>query len=244
MAQKIVGYIKLQIPAGKATPAPPVGPALGQHGVNIMAFTKDFNERTKNEAGMIIPVVITVYADRSFSFITKTPPAAVLIKKAINLQSGSGVPNKDKVATITKAQVKEIAAKSGMKNGICVVYSHHTTCSVITQECAFDMSMTGLETLQQDLVNVFEEWIPTCRYEGMYLHPGKKALDFAESVGEDNFGCHNTDAHLRSSIIGRNVTIVMEDGELDLGEFGRIHFIDWDQTRARKRTVQVMLIGE
>lgn len=141
-------------------------------------------------------------------------------------------------------QVKEIAAKSGMKNGICVVYSHHTTCSVITQECAFDMSMTGLETLQQDLVNVFEEWIPTCRYEGMYLHPGRKALDFAESVGEDNFGCHNTDAHLRSSIIGRNVTIVMEDGELDLGEFGRIHFIDWDQTRARKRTVQVMLSGE
>ena len=141
-------------------------------------------------------------------------------------------------------QVKEIAAKSGMQNGICVVYSHHTTCSVITQECAFDMSMTGLETLQQDLVNVFEEWIPTCRYEGMYLHPGKKALDFAESVGEDNFGCHNTDAHLRSSIIGRNVTIVMEDGELDLGEFGRIHFIDCDQTRARKRTVQVMLIAD
>ena len=109
MAQKIVGYIKLQIPAGKATPAPPVGPALGQHGVNIMAFTKEFNERTKNEAGMIIPVVITVYADRSFSFITKTPPAAVLIKKAINLQSGSGVPNKTKVASITKAQLEEIA---------------------------------------------------------------------------------------------------------------------------------------
>ena len=85
-------------------------------------------------------------------------------------------------------QVKEIAAKSGMKDGICVVYSHHTTCSVITQECAFDMSMTGLETLQQDLVNVFEEWIPTCRYEGMYLHPGRKALDFAESVGEDYHG--------------------------------------------------------
>ena len=110
MAQKIVGYIKLQIPAGKATPAPPVGPALGQHGVNIMAFTKDFNERTKNEAGMIIPVVITVYADRSFSFITKTPPAAVLIKKAINLQSGSGVPNKTKVASITKKQLEEIAS--------------------------------------------------------------------------------------------------------------------------------------
>ena len=94
MAQKVVGYIKLQIPAGKATPAPPVGPALGQHGVNIMAFTKEFNERTKNDVGLIIPVVITVYADRTFSFITKTPPAAVLIKKAINLESGSGVPNK------------------------------------------------------------------------------------------------------------------------------------------------------
>ena len=109
MAQKITGYIKLQIPAGKATPAPPVGPALGQHGVNIMAFTKEFNERTKNEIGMIIPVVITVYADRSFSFITKTPPAAVLIKKACNIQSGSGVPNKTKVAKITREQVKQIA---------------------------------------------------------------------------------------------------------------------------------------
>ncbi len=141
-------------------------------------------------------------------------------------------------------QVKEIVKKSGVQNGIVVVYSHHTTCSVITQEDAFDRSMTGLETLQQDLVNCFENWIPTCRYEGMYLHPGKKALDFAESVGEDNFGCHNTDAHLRSSIIGRNVTIVIADGEADLGEFGRVHFIDWDQTRARQRTVQVMVIGE
>ena len=109
MAQKITGYIKLQIPAGKATPAPPVGPALGQHGVNIMAFTKEFNERTKNDMGLIIPVVITVYADRTFSFITKTPPAAVLIKKACGIESGSAKPNKDKVAKITKEQVKEIA---------------------------------------------------------------------------------------------------------------------------------------
>ena len=109
MAQKGVGFIKLQIPAGKATPAPPVGPALGQHGVNIMAFTKEFNERTKNDAGMIIPVVITVYADRSFSFITKTPPAAVLIKKACNIQSGSAVPNKTKVATISIDDVRKIA---------------------------------------------------------------------------------------------------------------------------------------
>jgi large subunit ribosomal protein L11 len=109
MAQKIVAYIKLQIPAGKANPAPPVGPALGQHGVNIMAFTKEFNERTKNDMGLIIPVVITVYADRSFSFITKTPPAAVLIKKACGIESGSGVPNKTKVAKITKDQLKQIA---------------------------------------------------------------------------------------------------------------------------------------
>ena len=109
MAQKAIGFIKLQIPAGKATPAPPVGPALGQHGVNIMAFTKDFNERTKNDVGLIIPVVITVYADRSFSFITKTPPAPVLIKKALGLDKASGIPNKDKVGKLTKAQVQTIA---------------------------------------------------------------------------------------------------------------------------------------
>lgn len=109
MAQKVTGFIKLQIPAGKATPAPPVGPALGQHGVNIMAFTKEFNERTKDKAGLIIPVVITVYADKSFSFITKTPPASVLIKKTCKIESGSGVPNKTKVAKITKAQLQEIA---------------------------------------------------------------------------------------------------------------------------------------
>ena len=109
MAKKVEGYIKLQIPAGKATPAPPFGPALGQHGVNIVEFTKQFNARTADQGDLIIPVVITVYNDRSFSFITKTPPAAVLIKKACKIQSGSGVPNKTKVATITKAQVKEIA---------------------------------------------------------------------------------------------------------------------------------------
>ena len=109
MAKKVQGYIKLQIPAGKATPAPPVGPALGQHGVNIVEFTKQFNARTADQDGMIIPVVITVYNDRSFSFITKSPPAAVLVKKACGLNSGSGVPNKTKVATITKAQLEEIA---------------------------------------------------------------------------------------------------------------------------------------
>ena len=109
MAKKITGYVKLQINAGKATPAPPVGPALGSQGVNIMGFCKEFNERTKNQVGLVIPVVITVYADRSFTFITKTPPAAVLIKKACNLEKASGVPNKEKVATISKEDVRKIA---------------------------------------------------------------------------------------------------------------------------------------
>lgn len=111
MAQKVVGYIKLQITGGKATPAPPVGPALGQHGVNIAQFTKEFNERTKADMGTTIPVVITVYADRSFSFITKTPPAVTLIKQAMNLDKGSGVPQKDKVGTISSDDVRKIAEK-------------------------------------------------------------------------------------------------------------------------------------
>jgi large subunit ribosomal protein L11 len=111
MAKKITGYIKLQIPAGKANPSPPVGPALGQHGVNIMEFCKAFNAKTQGDEGTITPVVITVYADRSFSFITKTPPASVLIKKAIGLEKGSSVPNKDKVGKLTKDQVREIAQK-------------------------------------------------------------------------------------------------------------------------------------
>ena len=109
MAKKVEGYIKLQIPAGKATPAPPVGPALGQHGVNIVEFTKQFNARTADQGDLIIPVVITVYADRSFSFVTKTPPAPVLIKKACNIKSGSSTPNKDKAATLSKAKLQEIA---------------------------------------------------------------------------------------------------------------------------------------
>ena len=109
MAKKVIGLIKLQIPAGKATPAPPVGPALGQHGVNIMDFVKQFNERTAQQTGLIIPAVITVYADHSFSFILKSPPAAVLVKRACNIESGSKIPNRDKVAKITKAQLQEIA---------------------------------------------------------------------------------------------------------------------------------------
>lgn len=109
MAKKVVGYIKLQLNAGKATPAPPVGPALGQHGVNIMGFCKEFNERTAKDAGLVIPVVITVYSDRSFTFITKTPPAAVLIKKACKIESGSGKPNREKVAKISKEDIRKIA---------------------------------------------------------------------------------------------------------------------------------------
>jgi len=109
MAKKVIGYVKLQIPAGKATPAPPVGPALGQHGVNIMGFCKEFNERTAKDAGLIIPVVITIYADRSFSFITKTPPASVLLKRACKIESGSGRPNRDKVATISREELRKIA---------------------------------------------------------------------------------------------------------------------------------------
>lgn len=164
----------------------------------------------------------------------------MVYRESITVQSNN------KVCTFhdVTAQVREIVGRSGIQNGIVVVYSHHTTCSVITQECAFDYSITGLETLQQDLVDVFETWIPTCRREGQYLHPGPKALAFAAEHGEDARGCHNTDAHLRSSIIGRNVTVVLIDGQMDLGDFGFIHFIDWDQTRARKRTVQVMMIGE
>jgi len=109
MAKKVVGMIKLQLPAGKATPAPPVGPALGQHGVNIMGFCKEFNAKTASQAGMIIPVVITVYQDRSFSFILKTPPAAILLKKAVGIESGSAIPNKTKIATVTNAKIREIA---------------------------------------------------------------------------------------------------------------------------------------
>ena len=141
MAKKVSGYIKLQIPAGKATPAPPVGPALGQHGVNIVEFTKQFNAKTADQGDLIIPVVITVYSDRSFSFVTKTPPAAVLIKKACNIKSGSGVPNKTKVAKITKAQVKEIAE---LKWPILNAASVETAMSMIEGTCR-SMGVTVVE---------------------------------------------------------------------------------------------------
>ena len=156
------------------------------------------------------------------------------------------VQSNDKICTFHNVtqQVRDIVKKTGMQNGTVVVYSHHTTCAVITQECAFDMSMTGLETLQQDLVDVFEKLVPTCSREGIYLHPGPKALAFAAEHGEDARGCHNTDAHLISSILGRSETLVVADGEVDLGEFGFVYFVDFDKTRARKRTVQVVAMGE
>ena len=164
----------------------------------------------------------------------------MIYREAFKVMSNDGVCSFHNVTE----QTKEIIKRSGIKDGMVVVYSHHTTCCVITQECAFDMSMTGLETLQQDLVDVFENIIPTCRREGMYLHPGSKALKFAEEHGEDARGCHNTDAHLRSSIIGRSEVIILLDGEMDLGEYGFVYFIDFDQTRARERTVQVMVNGD
>lgn len=141
-------------------------------------------------------------------------------------------------------QVKEIADRAQIQNGICVVYSHHTTCSVVTQECSFDTTYTGLEYLQQDLCDVFEEIIPTCRKEGQYMHPGPKLTEFSKEHGEDKPETLNTDGHLRSMFMGRSETIIVIDGKLDLGDFGHIYFIDFDQTRGRKRQVQVQVMGE
>lgn len=142
-------------------------------------------------------------------------------------------------------EVKRIVKESGIKNGICVVYSHHTTCSVMTQENSHDTNYWGLEFLQQDLCNIMEKLIPTCRTEGQYMHPGPKHIEFAEkTVGEDGKYSLNTDAHLRSVFFGRSETIIIADGELQLGQFGYIYFVDWDQVRARKRVCQVQIIGE
>lgn len=142
-------------------------------------------------------------------------------------------------------QVKEILAKSGVKNGMLTIYSHHTTCSVMIQECSHDKTYFGLEYLQQDLCNIMEKLVPTCRVENQYLHPGPKHVAFGDSVGEPGpWTSLNTDAHLRSCLFCRSESIVVEDGKLDLGEFGYTYFIDWDQVRARKRTVKVTVIGE
>ena len=142
-------------------------------------------------------------------------------------------------------QVKAILTRSGIKDGICVVYSHHTTCSVITQECSHDKTYFGLEYLQQDLCNLMEKLVPTCRVEGQYLHPGPKHIVAGEAAGDPGpWASLNTEAHLRSVIFGRSESVVVVDGQLDLGEFGFIYFVDWDQVRARKRQVQVQIIGE
>lgn len=141
-------------------------------------------------------------------------------------------------------KVQEIVEKSGVKDGICVVYSHHTTCSVMTQECSFDKTYTGLEYLQQDLCDVFEQIIPTCRKEGQYMHPGPELTEFSRQHGEDKPQTLNTDGHLRSVFLGRSETIVLIDGKLDLGSFGHIYFVDLDQTCGRERQVQVQIIGE
>lgn len=141
-------------------------------------------------------------------------------------------------------QTREIVNRSGVKNGICVVSTHHTTCSVFTQEDAFDMTYTGLDYLQQDLTDVFEKIIPTTRKEGQYMHPGPLATKFANEHGESNAESLNTDAHLRSVFVGRSVTIQLVDGKLDLGSFGHIYFVDFDQTHPRKRQIDVMILGE
>ena len=145
---------------------------------------------------------------------------------------------------IITEQIKKIVEKSEIKNGICVVYSHHTTCSVVTQECSFDTTYTGLEYLQQDLCDIFEKIIPTCRKEGQYMHPGPKLTEFSKEHGEDKPETLNTDGHLRSMFMGRSETIIVIDGALDLGDFGHIYFIDFDQTRGRRRQVQVQVMGE
>ena len=142
-------------------------------------------------------------------------------------------------------QVRAIVEKSGIKNGICVVYSHHTTCSVITQESSHDLNYYGREYMQADLIEIMEKFIPTCRTEGQYYHPGPKHIEFALSCpGEVASGSLNTDAHLRSCFFGRSETIILKNGKLSLGEFGYIYFIDWDQVRERARVCEVQIIGE
>ena len=161
-------------------------------------------------------------------------------REAINLKSDGGCPG---YFCIT-AKVLDILGRSGVKNGICVVYTHHTTCSMMIQENSFDISPDGQEYLNQDLSNIFESIIPTCRREGQYLHPGPKAIEFAARHGETKEEALNTDAHLRSALVGRSESIIVIDGNLDLGKFGHIYFVDFDQTRPREREVQVQIMGE
>ena len=163
------------------------------------------------------------------------------IRKSFEVQSDGLHPTFHNVTD----KVKELVAESKLQNGLCVIYSHHTTCSVMIQECSHDKTFFGLEYLQQDMCNIMEKLIPSCRSENQYLHPGPKHIDFAMNYGEvGEWTSLNTDAHLRSSIFGRSENIVIENGKLDLGEFGYTYFIDWDQIRARKRVVQVTIFGE
>lgn len=145
--------------------------------------------------------------------------------------------------TITEG-VQEVIDRSGIRSGICVVYSHHTTCSVMTQESSFDMAYSGLEYLQQDLTDMFEAILPTCRKEGQYMHPGPKLTEFAKEHGEEKPQTLNTEAHLRSVLLGRSETVVIVDGKLDLGQYGNIYFVDFDQTCSRTREIQVQVLGE
>lgn len=161
-------------------------------------------------------------------------------RETIEVQSDGGHPTFHDVTV----KVKEALDRSGIANGICVVYSHHTTCSVVTQESSHDKTYFGLEYLQQDLCNIMERLAPTCRVEGQYLHPGKEHIEFAYTVGDEPYASLNTDAHLRSVFLGRSETIVIIDGALDLGEFGYVYFIDWDQVRTRGRQVQIQILGE
>lgn len=141
-------------------------------------------------------------------------------------------------------QVQQVVDHAGIQNGICVVYTHHTTCSVMIQECSFDKTYTGLEYLQQDLTDIFERLIPTCRKEGQYMHPGPELTEFSAQHGESKPETLNTDAHLRSAFLGRSESVVVADGKLDLGKFAHIYFVDFDQTRPRERQLQVQVIGE
>ena len=140
--------------------------------------------------------------------------------------------------------VNAIIERSGVQNGLCVVYSHHTTCSVMTQECSFDKAYNGLEFIQQDLVDIMERLVPTCLKEGQYMHPGPELTEFAISVGESKLEALNTDAHLRSVFFGRSESIVIIDGKMDMGQFGHVYFVDFDKTRVRDRQVQVQIMGE
>jgi thiamine phosphate synthase YjbQ (UPF0047 family) len=164
-----------------------------------------------------------------------------MIRKKFEVKSAGGHPTFHNIT----AQIKDMVAASGVKEGICTVYSHHTTCSVLIQECSHDQTYFGLEYLQQDLCNIMEKLVPTCRVENQYLHPGPEHVKFGDSVGEPGpWTSLNTDGHLRSCILGRSETIVIEEGKLDLGQFGFVYFVDWDQVRARERAIQIVIIGE